>query len=549
MSSTTSDIINELSTNKSHKILESFEQLDNDFFTNPDYLLKRLVNSETNEKTKNIVTQNNGITEETTLTLQPPLNFQDNPSGYSQDNKNDIYYTADLAADSTTHFRPIRDDASIVECVNGDVTFDTTKKSLNSIGNDEIIDNKTLAPPLPARNHINRISVNQINDDTKNDSKKIDSDNNIDMPILPPKPLPRKDSKLKRKRLPPPPPPPTAPRRDIPPQVSARNLDLCKTKLHDDCENKCDTQFDVENKLNDNNNSNNNEVNENNNNNVIDNNNNVDDDKNIIINNKKNINNSIENSSMAIELDNNNNHINELIFNESLVTKKNDDTSMSIDKKIGESQTNNKILKKNNKLEIIEMKKMKVYNESSKNNDDFLQISPCQVINDNKEDDDNNYKENLSEKEAVIFVPAPRNSIKILSSLSSLSTTSSTLEDEDDEDDDDGEKSEESIDVWEEARDEQDDDDNLTIKKTHDIVDEENYESFDTIEDETEIPRAICVLKDIHGNEEIETRFDSEGEEDDVDDDEDNGDDYYWQSNLATIGEEEETTSLEYTSV
>ncbi|KAF7989856.1 hypothetical protein HCN44_008530 [Aphidius gifuensis] len=525
LSSTTSDIINELSSNESHKLLESFEQLDNDFCTNPDYLLKRLVNCETNYTEINEKTKNNGITEETTLTLQPPINFQDNP--YSQDKANDIYYTADLAADSTTHFRPIRDDASIVECVNGDVTFDTTKETLNSI------DTKNFAPPLPARNHINRISVNQINDDTNGD-KKIDTDVNIDMPILPPKPLPRKDSKLKRKRLPPPPPPPTAPRRDIPPQVSARNLDLCKTKLHD-------TQLDVEDKLNDN------KVNDDNNNIIDNNNNNVlvddDDDKNIMINNEKNKNNSIENSSMAIELNNN-----ELIFNESLVTKKNNDTSMSIDKKIGESQ--NKIFKKNNTLEIIEMKKMKVYNDSSKNNNNFLQISPCQVINDDnkeeKDDDDDNYKENLSKKDAVVFVPAPRNSIKMLSSLSSLSTTSSTLEDEDE---DDGEKSEESIDVWEEARDVQDDDDdNLAIIKTHDIVDEENYESFDTIEDETEIPRVICVLKDIHGNEEVETRFDSEGEEED-DDEEDNGDDYYWQSNLATIGEEEETNSLEYTSV
>lgn len=36
-------------------------------------------------------------------------------------------------------------------------------------------------------------------------------------------------------------------------------------------------------------------------------------------------------------------------------------------------------------------------------------------------------------------------------------------------------------------------------------------------------------------------------EEEDTSDESDQ-DDYYWQSNLATIGEEEETNSLEYTN-
>ncbi|KAF7988890.1 hypothetical protein HCN44_007200 [Aphidius gifuensis] len=95
-----------------------------------------------------------------------------------------------LAADSTTYFYPIRDNLSIVECANGDVTFDTTKESLNSINT------KNFAPPLLARNHVNRISVNQIINDDTNDSQKNDTDVNIDMLILLPKLLPRKDSKL-----------------------------------------------------------------------------------------------------------------------------------------------------------------------------------------------------------------------------------------------------------------------------------------------------------------------------------------------------------------
>ncbi|XP_018302024.1 uncharacterized protein bbg isoform X2 [Mycetomoellerius zeteki] len=74
--------------------------------------------------------------------------------------------------------------------------------------------------------------------------------------------------------------------------------------------------------------------------------------------------------------------------------------------------------------------------------------------------------------------------------------------------------------------------DNSTMR---DNEDDETYQSLDVVNDDIKNPEINQILE----NEEI-----TEEEEEDTTDESDDGD-YYWQSNLATIGEEEET-SLEY---
>ncbi|XP_014217686.1 uncharacterized protein LOC106646158, partial [Copidosoma floridanum] len=182
--------------------------------SSPDFLLARLANSEARthvesrgdvERVTTVVAPNTVLIEETPA-LQPPLCFQDAPLSYGHEPRPGIFYTADLAADSRTHFRPIKDDAEMVEkVVNGD----------------------RVAPPLPARNHVNRIPVNQqMKQPTNGEERKEEEvEETKTSPQLPPKPMPRKDVKAKRKRPPPPPPPP---RRENPPPVpEARHFDSC----------------------------------------------------------------------------------------------------------------------------------------------------------------------------------------------------------------------------------------------------------------------------------------------------------------------------------
>ncbi|XP_043466542.1 uncharacterized protein LOC122501268 [Leptopilina heterotoma] len=284
-------------------MLTPLDQLDFEFTTNPpDYLLTRLANSEAVthvesrgdvERVTAVVAPNTVLIEET-ITLQPPLSFQDAPLSYGHELSPGIFYT-DLAADSKTHFRPIKDDASLVESiVNGDVDHHRLRRHhrqdhhqdrnhqdnhlnphhnhqdlhLNHQNNqdnhdDPLIESVDLchrdplietinhhldplieavnhhhhqrldplidivdqqqqvnsAPPLPIRNHVNRIPVNQPISNGEIKSSKNDDylTEKIETPILPPKPMPRKDLKTRRKRPPPPPPPPNSiPRRQLP---------------------------------------------------------------------------------------------------------------------------------------------------------------------------------------------------------------------------------------------------------------------------------------------------------------------------------------------
>lgn len=200
------------------------EMLERDFSNPPDYLLRRLASSEAVthvesrgevERITAVVAPNTVLIEET-ITLQPPLSFQDAPLSYGHEARPDLFYTADLAADSTTHFRPIKDDVELVERVNGSV-----HEEVRLSGTERSSGLRSSPPPLPARNHVNRICVNQTSE-SENDARisgtvpASPEREPSEAPLLPPKPLPRKDIKARRKRPPPPPPPPIiAPRREI----------------------------------------------------------------------------------------------------------------------------------------------------------------------------------------------------------------------------------------------------------------------------------------------------------------------------------------------
>ncbi|XP_072756294.1 LOW QUALITY PROTEIN: uncharacterized protein Bbg [Anoplolepis gracilipes] len=202
------------------------EMLERDFSNPPDYLLRRLASSEAVthvesrgevERITAVVAPNTVLIEET-ITLQPPLSFQDAPLSYGHEARPDLFYTADLAADSTTHFRPIKDDVELVERVNGSVHEEVRISGTERSNGGGV---RSSPPPLPARNHVNRICVNQTsesgNDARLSGTMPVSPEREpSEAPLLPPKPLPRKDVKARRKRPPPPPPPPIiAPRREI----------------------------------------------------------------------------------------------------------------------------------------------------------------------------------------------------------------------------------------------------------------------------------------------------------------------------------------------
>lgn len=205
------------------------EHLERDFSNPPDYLLRRLASSEAVthvesrgevERITAVVAPNTVLIEET-ITLQPPLSFQDAPLSYGHETRPDLFYTADLAADSTTHFRPIKDDVELVERVNGNHEEFREATCVSGRSNSD----SSSPPPLPARNHVNRICVNQMSE-SGNEARLCDeristtipasSERELsEAPQLPPKPLPRKDVKARRKRPPPPPPPIVIPRKEI----------------------------------------------------------------------------------------------------------------------------------------------------------------------------------------------------------------------------------------------------------------------------------------------------------------------------------------------
>ncbi|XP_063980747.1 uncharacterized protein LOC135164396 isoform X1 [Diachasmimorpha longicaudata] len=459
----------------SHDLLEAFDHLDKDFCTPPDYLLKRLANSEAVthvesrgeaggvvEKVTAVVAPNTVLIEET-LTLQPPLSFQDAPLSYAHETRPGIFYTADLAADSTTHFRPIRDDASTVESVNGDV--ESPQKMDDS-----------LAPPLPVRNHVNRIPVNQLSEDSVSEDKPDinETDKTIDSLVVPPKPLPRKDSKLKRKRLPPPPPPPTAPRREAPP-VPLRNLEISKPIVHEKLEVGDVTDLEISSLR------------------------------------KEQQVPSMLNEPIGIPLQSPEDRSRE--FNDS-ITDESTSQSINNDPKISETTSNEGEKGPTNKvLEIIEMKRVKAFLENEHSREK-IHLRELKTINNN----DLEFIEEIK----VPVLPSPRHK-NIVNSAETLTPESPDFS---------------SPEVWGEATEGQDDDYDKKYDESDDEDEDETYASLDQIDDlQTPESIPIIITKELE-----DTDSSSESSED-------NGDDYYWQSNLATIGEEEETPSLEYTAV
>ncbi|XP_011494408.1 PREDICTED: LOW QUALITY PROTEIN: uncharacterized protein LOC105359493 [Ceratosolen solmsi marchali] len=427
--------------------------------SNPDFLLSRLANSEARtfvesrgdvELITAVVAPNTVVIEETP-TLQPPLSFQDAPLSYGHEPRPGIFYSADLAADSKTHFRPIKDDAELVEKV-----FNGAAKE---------------APPLPTRNHVNRIAINQQWHQAHADN----SDNR--MPVLPPKPMPRKELKSKRKR-------------------DLSNVSRRRDKTLG-----------------------NNEVSH-----AIDNFNDVIDDREEVIADDEDKPRSLEETS-------------DIEAKEEIVA--NDENARGNVEEIELQYKTNKV------LEIVEMKKAKammLQKEPSRTSED------CEVpvggANASAYDDS-------PQKSYAIDVVEMTNSVNS-KGIADTSTSSPVAIELEDVSDDEGGR------VSNEAKEKKETNERNGMNEMVDVGEkDEIYEDTPVIDFEL---RKVAG----YGSSEIDrldeesdedTRFfqgmknqatdDIDGDEDDMTDESDD-DDYYWQSNLATIGEEEENNSLEY---
>jgi hypothetical protein len=432
--------------------------------SNPDFLLSRLANSEARtfvesrgdvELVTALVAPNTVVIEETP-TLQPPLSFQDAPLSYGHEPRPGIFYSADLAADSKTHFRPIKDDAELVE------------KVFNGASRE--------APPLPTRNHVNRIPVNQ------QEVRPQGPDLPSQMPLLPPKPMPRKELKSKKKRPPPPPPPP--PRRE-PPMPVPEARDLSGLLAKEGSPGGKDWE------------------------------------------------------AVATD-DGGGEGFRELGLG---VLERRPDEIIASDENANKQMDDPEPEYKTNKvLEIVEMKKAKALlprNELSRT------LECCEVPEGGAspfgaEDDDS------PRMSCAIDVVQLKNSInsKLLRGASLASTASTELEDHSsDEGGGVGSKGEGGqVGESAESDDSSKDADFDTPPMKFDIRGRARYEADDVDRFDAESEDDLHFFK-VRGTQEGDDDID--GNEEDLTDESD-GDDYYWQSNLATIGEEEENNSLEY---
>lgn len=535
-----------LNETQMNTVLESFAQLDHDFSINSsDYLLNRLANSEAVthvesrgeagavvEKVTAVIAPNTVVIEET-MTLQPPLSFQDAPLSYGHETRPGIFYTADLAADSTTHFRPIRDDVSIVECINGNGEF-IIPSDIELINSNEPQVFSSVPPPLPTRNHVNCIPVNQksseivlITVDSNNSSQNTSSDVNTQNISIPPKPLPRKDAKLKRKQLPPPPPPPppnTTPRRELPPPVPVRNLEISKSTItpldgamSDVSVIAISTSLLPESKES-------NEIGL----------------SNVCLNKNESIDSS---SSESFDIDQK--QMNETKTNESQINgEQNNSDNDGIIKEIFTKHDDEilPIMATNKVFEIIEMRKVKALYDSLKNkkNENIVE-NDCGAISLKKKiTDELSSKDN--ELNISIITPASVINEELLKNKMNNDTLS--------EDNVDASTLNESLNEITSNEDEQSNehDNFIDAKECEELkISEQNkvehvdmedlYQPLDPIINDVGDSKSNNAI-----NEEDQQQDDSESSSgSDCDEN-----DYYWQSNLATIGEEEETPSLEY---
>ncbi|XP_071569467.1 uncharacterized protein Bbg isoform X2 [Temnothorax nylanderi] len=483
------------------------EHLERDFTNPPDYLLRRLASSEAVthvesrgevERITAVVAPNTVLIEET-ITLQPPLSFQDAPLSYGHEARPDLFYTADLAADSTTHFRPIKDDVELVERVNGNhEEFRDATRCVSGTGRNS--GDSSSPPPLPARNHVNRICVNQTQtSESGNEARPpripatvpVSVERELsEAPLLPPKPLPRKDVKARRKRPPPPPPPIIIPRREIKPSTpidsnhvtERENENLSQVKSIECVRSEvCDLS--------------------------------------------PNKNNILDEKSRRIE------------STDGSLDKESDTKNVSFDNEKDKAASLEENAQTNKVFEIIEIRVAK-----------GLQADQKEEVGKNKS---NNATETINSKQIKVKdevtdrneqdQPA-NNSSKVPPEHqnSDLESTDKQIDESNNE-----KKREKNSESYQEVtRTNQD-----TIEEvfpsneesaspinnttTQESEDDETYQSLDVINDDIKNPEMNQMIE----NEEIM-------EEEDTTDESDDGD-YYWQSNLATIGEEEET-SLEY---
>lgn len=508
------------------------EHLERDFPANPpDYLLRRLANSEAVthvesrgevERITAVVAPNTVLIEET-ITLQPPLSFQDAPLSYGHEARPDLFYTADLAADSTTHFRPIKDDVELVERVNGNgheefreatcvTSAETCERSngdrLSTSTSSSSSSSSSSPPPLPARNHVNRICVNQSTSELANEPRSPRVSATVpaspereppDAPLLPPKPLPRKDVKARRKRPPPPPPPPTiAPRREAKPSAESNHVmekesgDLSQAESAEHVQSElCNSSPSR---------------------------NNVHDERNR----------GGERSST---------HEN---FDVEPAAK-----SVCADNEVAaagsaEGMQTNKV------FEIIEIRIAKDLQtnqkeEVARNEPDSASetMGNCERTTATEQSD---VKDEVIGKNKQEQLQSSSNSSRIPTERPNpnVEATEKPRTDENDEEgkyiDSErthGEKTRVNTrDVFKEGFSSNGEVDNPALRESED---DETYQSLDEVNDDMKSPEMNRMLED----EEIME------EEEDTSDESDDGD-YYWQSNLATIGEEEETNSLEY---
>ncbi|XP_011347286.2 uncharacterized protein LOC105285052 [Ooceraea biroi] len=479
------------------------EHLERDFSNPPDYLLRRLANSEAVthvesrgevERITAVVAPNTVLIEET-ITLQPPLSFQDAPLSYGHEARPDLFYTADLAADSTTHFRPIKDDVELVERVNGN--HEEFHEATRVSGTERSIADRSSPPPLPARNHVNRISVNQTqinecgNETQLRTSTAVPEREFPEAPLLPPKPLPRKDVKARRKRPPPPPPPPIiTPRKEIKPAPSIESNHIEK-------ENRDTSQIESAE--------------------------NVQPESRNSLPNKSNVptgeNRGSGDSNTRESFDA------EPATKHTCVNNETDAASST-----GNTQTN-KV------FEIIEIRMAK----SAQANQKEQNTSESEKTSETENCEQNETKDEIANRNKQNHLQPSNDSSKI------STDQNSNLESIDKRVDELSDKEEKYINSETPQCEKIRTNDRNTIKKAfssnaenlsidnsvREIENDETYRSLDEVNDDMKSPEMNRMLED----EEIV-------EEEDTTDESDDG--YYWQSNLATIGEEEETTSLEY---
>ncbi|XP_032663944.1 uncharacterized protein LOC116840822 [Odontomachus brunneus] len=511
------------------------EHLERDFSANPpDYLLRRLANSEAVthvesrgevERITAVVAPNTVLIEET-ITLQPPLSFQDAPLSYGHEARPDLFYTADLAADSTTHFRPIKDDVELVERVNGngheefrETTCANSAETCERSNGDRLSSSTSSSsssssspPPLPARNHVNRICVNQSTSELANEARSprvsatvpVSPERELpDAPLLPPKPLPRKDVKARRKRPPPPPPPPTiAPRREAKPSAESNHV---MEKENGDLSRAENAEY-------------------------------------------------VQSESCNSSPSRNNVHDERNRGGEHSSTNENFDMKPDAVKSVcadneataagsAEGMQTNKV------FEIIEIRMAKGLQSSqkeeiAKNEPDSASeaIGNCERTTATEQ---SGAKDEMIDKNKQEQLQSSSNSSRIPTERSNpnVEATEKPRTDENDEEgkyiDSErtyGEKTRVNTrDVFKEGFPSNGEVDNPALRESED---DETYQSLDEVNDDMKSPEMNRMLED----DEI---MEEEEEEEDTSDESDDGD-YYWQSNLATIGEEEETNSLEY---